>query len=279
MSLWALVELTPGRYKHSLQYLYGKGDNKPMTINAESPEELSEMELAKFIQDMFHRIVVHHVLWFREVEHQMGFHKALDILQEAYSKSYENQVKRLSKELGFGLEENNLPKPLTEMPRDKLIGLMDTIAKNWLANDGLWFLSVENKYGMNDAKRCNDSCWTRYSPFEAWSIKQFLGLSESPGLEGLRKALKFRMYSRLNVQSIIEEEENSLQFQMNICRVQETRKRKGLEDYPCKSIGLVEYGYFAESIDPRIKTKCIGCPPDPHPEEWICAWRFSIPKE
>ncbi|MGM0395361.1 MAG: DUF6125 family protein [Thermodesulfobacteriota bacterium] len=25
-----------------------------------------------------------------------------------------------------------------------------------------------------------------------------------------------------------------------------------------------------------MKTTCIGCPPDPHPEEWFCAWRFSM---
>ncbi len=63
---------------------------------------------------------------------------------------------------------------------------------------------------------------------------------------------------------------------MNECRVQSARKRKGLDDYPCKSAGLVEYAYFARSIDDRIQTECIGCPPDPHPEDWYCAWRFTL---
>jgi len=38
-------------------------------------------------------------------------------------------------------------------------------------------------------------------------------------------------------------------------------------------------GTIAGTIDSRIKTECIGCPPDKHPEEWFCAWRFSIPAE
>ncbi|MFW6388348.1 MAG: DUF6125 family protein, partial [Desulfohalobiaceae bacterium] len=59
---------------------------------------------------------------------------------------------------------------------------------------------------------------------------------------------------------------------------QSARKRKGLADYPCKSVGLVEYGYFATAIDSRIQTECIGCPPDEHPEDWFCAWRFRIPE-
>jgi hypothetical protein len=58
--------------------------------------------------------------------------------------------------------------------------------------------------------------------------------------------------------------------------VQRARIKKKLDDYPCKSAGLVEYTYFASTIDPRIKTQCIGCPPDDHPDDWFCAWRFSL---
>ena len=65
-------------------------------------------------------------------------------------------------------------------------------------------------------------------------------------------------------------------FQMNKCRVQSARKRKGLADYPCKSGGLVEFTYFARTIDPRIRTVCVACPPDEHPDEWYCAWRFIL---
>ena len=56
---------------------------------------------------------------------------------------------------------------------------------------------------------------------------------------------------------------------MNDCRVQAARKRKGLADYPCKSGGLVEYRSFAETIDPRIRTSCIACPPDDHPRRVV----------
>jgi hypothetical protein len=153
------------------------------------------------------------------------------------------------------------------MPKEDLDALAGDIGKNWLAGDGIWFQAVERAYGMNDAKRCNDSCWGHFSPFEAWSIKRFLGLGERPGLEGLRKALRFRMYALINVQSIVDDGPGSIIFRMNDCRVQSARKRKGLADYPCKSAGLVEYTRFAEAIDPRIKTECVGCPPDTHPDE------------
>lgn len=238
-------------------------------------EGLSQEDLGRLTIDMFHRIIVHHVIWFMEVEHQMGFARALDIMDSAYQKSFNIQMNRLSQFLGIDMVEG-IPKPLLDMPREKVLELLKHTSNNWLANDGIWFQAVEFKNGMLDAKRCNDSCWTRFSPFEAWSIKRYLKLPENPGLEGLKKALQFRMYARINVQSIIDEGPNSIVFQMNDCRVQSARKRQNLDDYPCKSAGLVEYSSFATSIDPRIKTECIGCPPDEHSDDWFCAWRFTL---
>ncbi len=248
-----------------------------MTDTTDNINDLNNEELARFILDMFHRILVHHTLWFREVEHQMGFEKALGIMETARRDSYDVQVKRLSRVLGFEMQDR-IPAPLLGLSREKLLELVKALGVNWIAGDGVWFQAVERTYGMNDAKRCNDSCWTRFSPFEAWSIKQFLGMPERPGLDGLKLALKFRMYATVNVQSIIDEGPDRVVFQMNDCRVQSARKRRGLDDYPCKSVGLVEYGRFAEGIDPRIRTECIGCPPDPHPPEWFCAWRFTMPE-
>ena len=246
-----------------------------MSQKADRVEDLNREDTARLVMDMFHRIVVHYALWFTEVRHQMGMEKALDTLKIASDRSIGIQMKRLSKILGFEIKDG-IPLSLLNMPKESLIELLHTVGVNWLANDGVWFQAVEFESGMNDAKRCNDSCWAHFSPFEAWSIKKYLDLPQNPGLEGLKKALGFRLYARINTQSFIDEGTDSFVFQMNECRVQYARKRKGLDDYPCKSGGMVEYTYFARSIDPRIKTECIGCPPDDHPDEWYCAWRFKI---
>jgi len=205
----------------------------------------------------------------------MGMEKALEMLKTAYGNSYNVQMNKLSKTLGFEMKDG-IPAPMLNMSKESLHELLNTVAVNWLANDGLWFQAVEFTQGMVDAKRCNDSCWAHFSPFEAWAIKNFLGLPENPGLEGLKKALNFRLYATINVQSVVDEGPDCFVFQMNECRVQSARKRKGLDDYPCKSAGLVEYPYFATAIDKRIKTECVGCPPDKHPDDWYCAWRFRI---
>jgi hypothetical protein len=246
-----------------------------MGAEAEKVDDLGREELARFVLDVLHRAILHYGLWMTEVRHQMGTARALEVLNNASERSFDIQLKRLSKLFGFELE-NGLPKALVAMPRAELEGVLEGLCANWLANDGVWFQAVEFADGMNDAKRCNDSVWAQFSPVEAWSIKRLLKLPERPGLAGLKRALGFRIYSQINIQSSVEEGPDSLVFRMDECRVQSARKRKGLEDYPCKSAGLVEYTYFARAIDDRIRTECIGCPPDPHPQGWYCAWRFTL---
>lgn len=246
-----------------------------MEENFQTQDDLNQEQKALLLMDFFHRIMIHHAMWFAEVQHQYGREKAFEVMHEAYARSSEIQLKRVAKTLGFEMK-GNIPSLLLDLPHEKLNELTESVAINWLANDGVWFQAVEFKHGLWDAKRCNDTCWAHFSPFEAWSIRNFLGLPENPGLEGLKKALQFRLYATINKQSIVDETPDSFVFRMNDCRVQAARKRKGLEDYPCKSGGLVEYTTFAEAIDPRIKTECISCPPDPHPGEYYCAWRFRI---
>lgn len=243
-----------------------------------SIDALEPRDKARFIMDMFHRTIMHYALWFTEVRHQMGMEKALETLATASEKSLGIQLKRLGKTLGFDLQDG-LPKPLLDLSPEKLDALAETAGVNWLANDGVWFQALEFSAGMNDAKRCNDSCWAHFSPVEAWSIKRFLGLPERSGLAGLKQALGFRLYSQINTHSFTHASEDAFTFEINQCRVQDARKRKGLDDYPCKSAGLVEYAYFARAIDDRIKTECVGCPPDDHPEAWFCAWHFSLDPE
>ncbi len=246
-----------------------------MSQSSDPLADLDPQASGRFLMDMFHRIIVHYALWFTEVRHQLGPEKALQALETASQRSFSIQMNRLAKVLDFEVIDG-LPKALVNMTLEKRRELAQGLAANWLANDGVWFQAVEFEHGMNDAKRCNDSCWAQFSPFEAWSIKAFLGLSQHPGLEGLKTALGHRMYALINRQSIVDEGPGQFLYRMDECRVQAARKRKGLEDYPCKSGGLVEYTYFARTIDPRIKTECVVCPPDETPADSYCAWRFSL---
>ena len=129
----------------------------------ESQAKLSREENARLIIDFFHRIMMHHVMWFAEVQQHLGKEKAFQALNEVYKTSYDVQMKRLSKTLGFELKDG-IPAPLLELPDETLNNLRESAAANWLANDGIWFQSVEFANGMDNAKHCNDACWEKFSP-------------------------------------------------------------------------------------------------------------------
>jgi len=165
---------------------------------------------------------------------------------------------------------------LHDLSKEELIAIIIDDAKNWLAHDGLWFQAIEKTHGMEVAIAADRSAWEKFTVIEAQRIMARLGLQPGGGIPALLECLKHRLYARLNLQECLEVSETRVVFRMVDCRVQSARKRKGLPDFPCKSVGIVEYAEFARAVDPRIVTRCISCPPDAHPDAYWCAWEFSL---
>ncbi|MGB9772983.1 MAG: DUF6125 family protein [Bacteroidota bacterium] len=165
---------------------------------------------------------------------------------------------------------------IDDLSRERLLQLLSDFAKRWLAHDGLWFQTVERHDGMEKAIQYDGEAWKTFTELEASRIRDFLRLPDGGGLHALEQALKFRLYAFINEQEVEWLDDRTMVFRMKRCRVQEARQRKGLPDFPCKSVGIIEYTGFARAIDPRIQTTCLACPPDPHPKEYFCAWMFTI---
>ncbi len=165
---------------------------------------------------------------------------------------------------------------MNQYSKEELIGFLEDAARNWLAHDGLWFLSVEKACGMEKAIQLDAEAWQQFTVIEAKRIMQRLGMAPGGGIPALKRALGYRLYAYLNEQEIEDVNERAFIFRMRDCRVQSARKRKGLPDFPCKPVGLFEYSFFATTIDPRFRTRCIACPPDAHPDAFWCAWEFTL---
>ena len=165
----------------------------------------------------------------------------------------------------------------TDMDREILLGILDDWAKNWFAHDGLWFQAVEKAFGIDAAIEADREAWQAFTQIEARRIMERHGIAQGGGIPALIQAMQLRMYARINVQEITEVSDNRCVFRITHCRVQAARTAKDLPDFPCKTVGIDEYTFFAKAIDERIETLCITCPPDDHPAEYWCAWEFTIP--
>ncbi len=164
---------------------------------------------------------------------------------------------------------------IQNLERKDLLRLIDIYAKNWLAMDGVWFQSVEQKFGMGEAIEHDENAWRQFTVIEAKRIIDFLALPEQAGVDGLKKALALRMYANINEDEIITVD-NTLIYRTLDCRVQNARKRKGMEFHPCKSVGIIEYTFFAKTIDSRFSCEAISCYPDVKDTTCNCAWKFIL---
>jgi uncharacterized protein DUF6125 len=163
-----------------------------------------------------------------------------------------------------------------KMSREELLRALEMFAKNWLAHDGCWFLAAEERFNMETAIELDARSWERFAAAEARRIITTFNIPANGGLEALEMALSLRLYAVINSQRTEwSHDRRSLRFFMDVCRVQDARRRKGLLDFPCKSVGTIEFKTFASTVDPRIRTTCLHCPPDATAGQ-CCGWEFIM---
>jgi len=169
-----------------------------------------------------------------------------------------------------------VPAAFAALDRGGLLTALDVFAKNWLAHDGCWFLAAEERYGMETAMTLDTASWRRFAAAEARRIMEAFSIASHGGLEALERALAYRMYSFVNPSRVERSPDGTtLRFFMETCRVQQTRQRKGLPPFPCKTVGQVEFETFARTVDDRITTRCLACPPDAD-AAGHCGWEFHL---
>jgi len=238
-------------------------------------EDLSREDLTELVGIFMGKTMVHYGMWFARAVHHYNLETALEAESKVLQTYGPTALRRLAPHFGIEMQ-GDVPKALLGKTRNELVELLRDISRTWLAGDGLWFQELEAHFGMNEAKAVNDFCWSIFGRMEAFKIRNFLGPAAGGGLPALKKALEFRLYSAINDHEAYWEDDNTLVWKMLQCRVQNIRRGKGMDDYPCKSAGITEYSRFAQGVDPMIKTECILCPPDNVPEGQACSWRFTM---
>ena len=164
---------------------------------------------------------------------------------------------------------------LMVMDKEKLIDLLFMHMRNLWAVDGLYFLGIEDKFGTESATEIDGKVWGVMGKIEARRLKETLGI-QGDGISVIFEALRASSWSLDLEEKEIILDKNKALFRNTKCRVQKTRKKKGLEEFPCKK---VRWGYlksFAKEFNQKIVVECNICPPDTHPENLWCEWEFKL---
>lgn len=157
--------------------------------------------------------------------------------------------------------------------------LLETCSRSLFTVDGLWFLTVEEKYGFDAAFELNQVVWQKGSFIHGRRLLKNFAIKEDTPLRTLIKLLFTDPIMFAHKPEVVTLTDTKAVFRCLECPIQAARIRDGKGVYDGKPGCSLLFKAYAELIDPRLKVTCLACAPDPDSPEYWCEWEFEIARD
>jgi hypothetical protein len=163
---------------------------------------------------------------------------------------------------------------LVKLTKKELIDYCEMMANNWWNLQNNWMLNITQRYGSETAAEFDALVFGRQAEVQAWRLKKLFNLGDD--IQSMIKAVNLSTLLSNVEFEYVEVGEKHCRIRVISCSMQLARRDLGLPELPCKIAGMAANSRFALAINPKIKTTCIVCPPDKHPENLWCEWQFDL---
>lgn len=161
------------------------------------------------------------------------------------------------------------------MDRPEMRRYLEFLLWHYRVADSFWFLNVTERYGQSVAEDLNTQVWGRIGGMGARDLIKRFNIQEK-GLAGFARVLSLYPWSILIGYRLEYTTAELMTLSVPSCPTQVARLKRNLGEYHCKEMHHCEFRALAQAVDQRIQVECVFAPPDPHPPEMFCQWRFRL---
>ena len=166
-------------------------------------------------------------------------------------------------------------KLIAGIPKEKMADFIFLHLRDMWTVDGLYFLGIEEAFGTEAATEIDKKVWEIMGKIEARRLRKLFDISGN-NIHSMIKGLRLSGWALdLEDKEIVVEKDKAIVRNIK-CRVQNTRIKKGLSEFPCKKVRWSFLKSFAREFNPDIVVDCHVCPPDEHPGDLWCEWEFKM---